>query len=162
MKILRWLDKWLEECIVTVFIGYFVIACVIQVITRYVLHLSAPWAEESARYAFIWFTFIGASLAVKRNSHVRVDILDSILHKRNIDTSAVIWAADIILLCFFILSFICSIPVIQFAIDRKQFSAAMQLPMQYVYVSFPLGMILSAFRMIQRMVKKLREGKAKR
>ena len=57
--------------------AYFVFATVFQVLARFVLKISAPWTEESARYVFIWMTFIGAAYGAKKKQHIRIDILES-------------------------------------------------------------------------------------
>jgi TRAP-type C4-dicarboxylate transport system permease small subunit len=44
-----------------------------QFFTRYVLADSAAWTEEIARYLLIVVTFVGASMAVRRNTHIHVE-----------------------------------------------------------------------------------------
>ncbi|MDH4182423.1 MAG: TRAP transporter small permease [Betaproteobacteria bacterium] len=46
-----------------------------QFFTRYVLQDSAAWTEEIARYLLIVVTFIGASMAVRRNTHIHVEFV---------------------------------------------------------------------------------------
>ena len=46
-----------------------------QFFTRYVLADSAAWTEEIARYLLIVVTFVGSSMAVRRNSHIHVEFL---------------------------------------------------------------------------------------
>lgn len=46
-----------------------------QIVTRYFLHISAPYAEEFARLAIVWCIFIASSLAVRLDEHIQVDIL---------------------------------------------------------------------------------------
>ena len=80
-KVLSLLDNYFEEAILTCMMAYFVFATATQVIARYVLQVSVPWAEETARYVFIWMTFLGASYAAKKGIHIRVDLLESALGK---------------------------------------------------------------------------------
>jgi len=47
----------------------------LQFFTRYVLNDSLTWTEEVARYLLIVITFIGAGIAVRRNSHIYVEML---------------------------------------------------------------------------------------
>ncbi len=46
-----------------------------QFFTRYVLGDSAAWTEEIARYLLIVVTFVGAAMAVRRNSHIHVEFV---------------------------------------------------------------------------------------
>jgi TRAP-type transport system small permease protein len=46
-----------------------------QFFTRYVLSDSAAWTEEIARVLLIVVTFLGASMAVRRNTHIQVEFL---------------------------------------------------------------------------------------
>ncbi|AIF53580.1 TRAP transporter large permease subunit [Pelosinus sp. UFO1] len=45
-----------------------VTAVFLQIIFRYVLKMPLSWSEELARYAFMWTTFLGASVALRYNS----------------------------------------------------------------------------------------------
>lgn len=44
-----------------------------NVFGRYVLSSSLAWADEGARYLFIWVIFIGAALAHWRDEHIAVE-----------------------------------------------------------------------------------------
>ena len=44
-----------------------------QFFTRYVLHNSASWTEEIARYLLIASVFTGATIGVAKNNHIQVD-----------------------------------------------------------------------------------------
>jgi TRAP-type C4-dicarboxylate transport system permease small subunit len=46
-----------------------------QVFTRYVLNDAAGWTEEIARYLLIAVTFLGGAMAVRRGTHIQVDVL---------------------------------------------------------------------------------------
>ncbi|MBI3370338.1 MAG: TRAP transporter small permease [Betaproteobacteria bacterium] len=45
-----------------------------QVFTRYALNDPAGWTEEIARYMLVTVVFIGASMSVRKNNHIQVDV----------------------------------------------------------------------------------------
>lgn len=45
----------------------------VQVLMRYVVVLPNPWSEEVSRFAFLWMSLLGASLAVEHRAHFRFD-----------------------------------------------------------------------------------------
>jgi TRAP-type C4-dicarboxylate transport system permease small subunit len=46
-----------------------------QFVTRYLFNDSAAWTEEIARYLLIGMVFVGASVGVRENNHIQVDVL---------------------------------------------------------------------------------------
>lgn len=52
-----------------------IVACTLQVLTRFILPHPLSWTEELARYSFIWWSFIGAAYVVRLNGHLGMDIL---------------------------------------------------------------------------------------
>lgn len=61
---------------VTIVFGSFMTCIVfVNVITRYVFHTTIPWAEESARFLFIWVTFLGVVIANDRKEHMQLDFV---------------------------------------------------------------------------------------
>ena len=53
-------------------IAFITAAITVQVFTRYALNQPLVWVEEAASYAFIWGAFIGASLGLKRDRHIKI------------------------------------------------------------------------------------------
>ena len=52
---------------------------IVQVIFRYCFNWPLAWAEEMVRYTYIAVSFIGATVAVRENSHISIDIMPNIL-----------------------------------------------------------------------------------
>lgn len=55
---------------------------ILQVISRSFLSYSFQWAEEMARYFFIWSTMLAATCATYSHVHIGVDILVSYLREK--------------------------------------------------------------------------------
>lgn len=83
-KLKNFIDK-INKAVSVVTIAFFVlliIACVGQVVFRYVFHHPLSWSEELARYCFIWMHLVAASLLCQANEHATVTaVLDIIKGK---------------------------------------------------------------------------------
>jgi TRAP-type C4-dicarboxylate transport system permease small subunit len=53
-----------------------VLVCFSQVVARYIFDASFAWAEEVSIIILLWATWLGASLAVKQNAHLKVKIIE--------------------------------------------------------------------------------------
>ena len=61
-------ERWIGIALLAV-----IVACIFgQVVSRYAFGLPLVWVEELSTYAFIWCVFIGASLALKQNRHIKI------------------------------------------------------------------------------------------
>ncbi|MHB8992145.1 MAG: TRAP transporter small permease, partial [Chloroflexota bacterium] len=47
----------------------------LQVVFRYFLYMPLAWAEESARFLFIWVALLGAALGVKDRAHFAITMM---------------------------------------------------------------------------------------
>lgn len=58
-------------------------ACVsLEVVTRNLLHLPTPWAEEASRFFCVWAVFMGSASAWHRNSHIIINVIPHRLQPR--------------------------------------------------------------------------------
>lgn len=69
----------LSLCIILVAI---VLITFIQVLFRYIFHLSLAWSEELARYLFLWLAALAAAYAFKTRSHFALRFLVTRFTKR--------------------------------------------------------------------------------
>ncbi|MFA5447387.1 MAG: TRAP transporter small permease [Sphaerochaeta sp.] len=122
----------------------------IQVIFRYVLKASLPWSEEISRYLLVWTTFFGGAYGVRLGAHIGVEAFTMLLPKKYQRVLAILINVASIVLCVAILVF--GIKIVQTQMRRGQLSPAMRLPMGYVYLAIPIGMVLFIVRYIQRIV----------
>ena len=93
---------------IPVMIVFWTLALVVflQFFTRYVLNNSLGWTEEIARYLLIGVTFIGAVSAVRRESHIAVELLYTRLPHRArlvlqvfVDIVSLVFYAAMVWLC---------------------------------------------------------------
>jgi TRAP-type C4-dicarboxylate transport system permease small subunit len=130
----------------------FIILTLLQVIFRFCLDFSLSWTEELARYMFIAMVYSAISLGVVRHRHVRVEIIDIFLpekYKKYFFTFT-----DTVTCLFFLLIGYHSIEVMRDFLNMKQTTAALQLPLGWVYAIVPVGFFLAAFRFVQTIYRR--------
>ena len=109
-----------------------------QVFFRYVLNQSLFWSEELARYMLVWLTFLGASVAYRRNVHPRIDLFSSRLDGP--PARAMRIGAHLVAAAFFGLLVIYGAQFAYFV--RLQISPALQLPKWIVMLVLPVSGVL--------------------
>lgn len=126
----------------------------LQFFTRYALNDSAGWTEEIARYLLIATVFIGATIGVRKNSHVQVDFLFHILPSASRRPLALL--VDCVRILF--LGY-CTVLTWKL-IDRIGSSrmSVVDLPMGIVYAFVLLGFGLMTLRALQGAVRDHRRG----
>lgn len=151
MNFLKKLDDKFEEYILVASLAFNVGLIFIQVLMRYAFKSSLSWSEELARYIFIWQTWLGTSLAVKYNKHIRVDVLKNFISLKN--QKKLDYLVKVVWICF--IAFLAykgfSLTMMQFS--RNQLSPALQMPLGFTYASMPIGCCFMIFRLIQQIFK---------
>ena len=125
-----------------------------QFFTRYVLGNSASWTEEIARYLLIIVTFLGASMAVRRNTHIQVEFIYRYLPPamgRLLST-----AVDIVRILFLGYASWLAIDLVPRMHNLQM--TVIDWPMSYVYAFVAAGFVLMTFRSIQVALLHWRRG----
>jgi TRAP-type C4-dicarboxylate transport system permease small subunit len=71
----RFARDYFEEIVAGTFMVVMSLTTFANVLARYFFNSPIQWAEELARYAFIWVVFMGAVVCTKRKRHIAIDIL---------------------------------------------------------------------------------------
>jgi TRAP-type transport system small permease protein len=110
------------------------------VVSRYVVGRPLAWTEEVARYLFIWVSFLGAAVAVRRRANFKLDL---ITWRGTVRSRALFdLGGNLFTILFGLLLAYWSIPLIQLA--NLQRGSAVAIPLSWVYVALPIGGLLMA------------------
>lgn len=128
---------------------------VYQIVLRYCFAAANVWAEELARFMFVWVTTLGASIAIRRNVHLRVDFVAEALNPK---------ARYILQIVCYTLVLVFLVYLLQLGIDLMtktmiNKSAGLRVPMAIPYSAIPVGaafMILACIEFIAKRVEDLR------
>ncbi|MFB4165363.1 TRAP transporter small permease [Alteribacillus sp. JSM 102045] len=154
MRALKFLDDHFEEILLVVFTFIMVVVITLQVFMRYVLGNSLSWSEELARYCFIWLVYIGISYGVKKQRHIKVDVLLVLLKEKGKLVLGIV--ANLFFLAFAGFVIIFGYGVVEQLAGFGQTSPSLKIPMALVYAATPVGMGLTAIRIIQQIIKQVR------
>jgi TRAP-type C4-dicarboxylate transport system permease small subunit len=143
----------LEENLLFAALMFSVFLIFFQVVMRYVFGRSLSWSEELARYLFIWYTWIGTSLAVRKRRHIRIEILADFLKGR-----AKLRLEMLVLLVWALFSVFLAykgIEIGRFLLTSNQTSPALEIPMVFAYAAVPVGCVLMFLRLLGEMKETL-------
>ena len=65
----------MENIVLAIFLAMLILV-IAQVFFRYVINISVPWTEEGARWLYIWQIFLGSALAMTRQLHLRITLME--------------------------------------------------------------------------------------
>ena len=131
-----------------------VVVTAINVFTRYLFNYSIIWSNELARYMFVWITFLGGSVVLKRSELARMTAL---LGKMPRCLQKVVIAVIEILVIFFSI-YAAKYGWIQAVNVKAQLSPAMHVSMFWVYISVPVGFVIMIIHSFNRLLMSLSKG----
>ena len=144
----RIFDKF-EEVIGVSILFYMLVILSYQVLLRFLFNNANSWSEESARYLYVWFTYITASLAILKGTHIRIDALLGLYPKKMVKHVVLFGYLVFLIYCFTVIYY-SSIYTRQIY-QAKQVSMGLGTPMYLVWLSLPVCHSLMSIRIVQRM-----------
>ena len=137
-----------------------IIIMVYQVILRYIFSNANAWSEELARYLFVFEVMIASAIAVRKNSHLQIDVLIGQLRPK---------AKCVFTICSTVVGMVFLAFLLMYSIQLVKTggtntSVGLQIPMSVPYLSIPIGtilMLLASVEVILKNIEQLKEGRAK-
>jgi C4-dicarboxylate transporter DctQ subunit len=104
------------------------------------LQIAAPWSDEGACLLFIWTSFLSAAVALKRNLHIRIDVL--LVKLPPMAKRGFLWFLDLLCLPFCI-GLLYGIYKMMEA-SAYMTSSVLEIPMIYYYLPLFIGFFMMA------------------
>jgi len=142
------IDLWLASAIL---VG-FLILCAMQVLSRFLLKLPFNWTEELVAALVIWMTFLGAIAVERRDSQIRVELIETTLPRRLVK---VIYAV-------FDMAIVAALIAIVIGGWHTLFETAYQktpalgLPLNLVTAIVPISALIMIFVVARNMIRRIR------
>lgn len=127
--------------VLVVLMGVAVANVLWQVFTRFVLADPSSFTDELARYLLIWIGLLGASYAAGTQMHLAIDLLPAKLTGRPRFYVGVLIEACIFLFALSVLV-IGGTHLVVLTLTLGQTSAALHVPLGYIYLALPLSGLL--------------------
>ncbi|WP_421775281.1 TRAP transporter small permease [Gracilimonas sp.] len=140
-------DRFLEYFLATLMALMLLSVCW-QVLTRYVFTSPSSFTDELARYLLIWIGTLGAAYASGKRLHLAIDLFPSSLQGKSKYRLSVFLNVLIILFAFAVLV-VGGSRLVYITYTLGQVSAAMQLPLAYVYTILPISGLLIVYYKIR-------------
>jgi TRAP-type C4-dicarboxylate transport system permease small subunit len=132
------------EWTLVVLMGLMVVNVLWQVATRFLLRNPSSYTEEVARYLLVWVGLLGASYAAGKRIHLSIDLLPEKLEGRRRHLLLLFVEACIFVFALLVLV-IGGASLVRLTLSLGQTSAALQVPLGYVYLVLPLSGLLMMF-----------------
>ena len=135
----------LEAHLLVISLAFTTLLIFVQVVMRYVFNNSLSWSEELARYVFIWQIWLGTSVSMKGNDHIRMDML----------VLAIVANVILLLFCVFLVKY--GFDLVMSMKARGNSSTALKIPMWIVYASLPFSQLVVGLRIIGQIVTSVKK-----
>lgn len=130
---------------------------VVQVFMRYGLGGVPAFTEEISRYAMIWMALLGSAVAVREASHIRIDLVPTILGATAPLIGRVLEVLiDLVALTVFLVLVWQGIDMVIFAHGQR--SEGLQVSLAYPYASVPVAFGFAAFFAVSRFIVRSDRG----
>lgn len=139
--------SWIEDILATGALGLAAVLTILEVLLRSFFNFSIYWSHEAVIFLIIYSTFIGASIALRHNEHVGVDLLSYLLNSYGKWLLKVIAAVLTIgyTAAFAVLGWL----MIMQPHIISTLSPSLKFPLWLIQMALPIGMTLLLIRSVQ-------------
>lgn len=152
MKLRAKVDKMLFGVLI-VLMGLMVLNVLWQVASRYLLQSPSSFTDELSRYLLIWVGLLGAAYVTGKKMHLAIDILPSKLGGKKERNLNILINCLVGLFALFAMVW-GGMNLVYITLKLEQTSAALRLPLGYVYLVIPLSGLLIIYYSIANLFEK--------
>lgn len=140
------LDK-LIGAILVILMALMVLNVTWQVTSRYIFRDPSSFTDELSRYMLIWVGMLGAAYVAGKNEHLAIDIILNSL-KEHVQKRMLILVSVLVMIFAVTVMVIGGSNLVYITFILAQKSAALQIPLAYVYGIIPFSGILVTYYQI--------------
>lgn len=141
------LERFLR-IIVIIMLAVMVVTVISQIFYRYFLGNPITWSEEVTRYLFIYVTFLGAAIGIRKKIHVTIDIVADLL--KGAPKKILEKVVEFIMMIFLAVIVYLGTELAISTLGQK--SPALGIPIGLAYLAIPIGALLAIIFLIEKMM----------
>ncbi|MBQ0079203.1 MAG: TRAP transporter small permease [Eubacterium sp.] len=157
MKVVKWLDNYLEEVILVVLLMCMVAIMGVQIAARYIMNASLTWSEELTQYMFVWATFLSISYCVKKRISIKIEQLINVVPEMYKTLMRIVRHTLVFAFCIIMIPY--ALTYVQQSIEFQATSPALHLPMYFIQSAPLVGFILLAIRVVEAWIREVNNFK---
>ena len=142
---LKKIDKWVsyaENAMLVIGMLSTTFILFANVIMRFCFKSGIVWSNEYANYAIIWIVCGGCGACVRSDAHMRITAIPDMIKNEKVKQ---------------VLALIAGSRLVGSMMANNQKSAAMQIPLWWIYLSFPVGGGVMTFRFILKLIDSVKK-----
>ncbi|MCT8971383.1 TRAP transporter small permease [Microbaculum marinisediminis] len=132
-------------------VAAFVLLAFLQITTRYFFNAPLQWTEEVAVIVLTWMTYVGAWVLLRTDSHVRLEIVDSVLPARAVRVVHLV--CDVVVLATLLVVIYAGFQLLPNLVYDK--TPALQLSYAVVFSIIPISCVVMAVQTTAKIVSTL-------
>lgn len=152
-KIFKWLDVNFEPLVTTVLFFAMTILVAGQVVLRFGFRQGFSWAEEFARYMFVWLVYLCVSYATRKNRHIKLSVVSGLFPEKGQKIFAII--SDLLFFIFTVILLFNFMKVVESTARYGDMAVTLNVSRNVLYFSGAVGFLLNTIRLVQNIVWKV-------
>lgn len=153
MKALTILRK-VTDAIVAILFAVLVTLVLIQVFTR-MFHMSQTWIDEISKFVFVWVTYLGGAITVRKGANITFDLVLEGVHGKTYK------------ILFTFVNIVCIVFLVAMAVlgsqaawaNRVQLSTMTRVNMGLMNMAIPIGCVLMIIAQVEYYFSSLKKKK---
>ncbi|MFN3999363.1 TRAP transporter small permease [Algoriphagus sp.] len=140
------LDKVIATMLV-ILMALMVLNVTWQVTSRYIFQDPSSFTDELSRYMLIWVGMLGAAYVAGKNEHLAIDIILTSLKEKS-QKKVLVLVSVLVMIFAMTVMVIGGTNLVYITFILAQKSAALQIPLAYVYIIIPFSGLLVCYYQI--------------
>ncbi len=134
----------IEDFLIAFFLGTMVVMVLLQVFMRNFFQSGVPGGDDLIRHLVLWIAFVGAGIATRSKSHVRIDVLTHFVgndKKRYLDVLVSLFSAGVSTVLA-----VAAFQFVQIEFEMQAHSRFLHLPVWVFQIIMPAGYLIISMR----------------